>query len=248
MSKTGGKRFRVEYPEKDVWTQPSKMARTIPKPSAALRSYTNAAIRKAVQAARETKKCSSRNQEVSLTTIGGGGYYIYDFPVPDIGASSEDRIGCKITPTKMQFKWLFNNNSTKDVFMRVCVLRSKQGRAYSNSDLMSKVFDGTGGYDGTVTGTVHDLIATINEEELQVVRDFNVQIGPSQNYNVAHAPVKMGVVNFKPSSQMVFTDDSSQSSVNHRYIVLLIPRRADNDESTGETVEFSYDMSMWFKD
>lgn len=232
----------------DVSYQPSKMSRTVPKPSAGIRSYTNAAIRKAVQAARETKKVHERNQEISLSTIGGGGYYIYDFPTPQLGASSEDRIGCKISPTRISLKWLLNNNSTKDVFCRILVLRSKQGRAYANADLMNKVFDGTGGYDGTVTGTVHDLIAPINEEELQVVRDFNVHVGPGQNNNTAVSTVKLGSVVFKPSAQMTFTDDGAVDSVNNRYILVLMPRRGDNDESTGETIEFSYDMTMLFKD
>lgn len=214
--------------------------------SVGLRSYTNAAIRKAVQAARETKKVYERNQELSLTTVGGGGFYRYDYPIPQQGPDSHERIGTKINPTHLEVKYLINNNDTKWLYVRLLVVRIKQGNL---GPTMASFFDGTAGADVGLTGTTHDIICPINHEELQVMNDQVITVAPGQNYNGGgFAPVKFGTIKSKPLKNMVFSDSGGSNSVNHRYSLFVIGRRSDNDESLGETFEFSYDMTMLYKD
>lgn len=222
--------------------KPWRRARKVPPP-------TRSAIQKAISAARETKVCYQRLSEASLNTIGSSGVFPYSLPVPVQGATSTERIGNRINPIRLEYRYVIHNNSAQTVYIRVLLLRVRQGNAVLDSTIQNELFDGTGGLDVAMAGNLTDLIAPINTAEYVPMHDEIVTLGyDAAGYSSPNSRVHHGRIIGKPLSTMVFEDKDSHHPTNDRYVALLIARRADSDEASGETFEFSYDARMYYKD
>jgi len=184
--------------------------------------YTKSAIQRAILASRETKAVHARLNESNLSTVGSSGFFPYAFPVPAVGAQSNQRVGTKISPIKLSLNWLIHNNSSTTLYVRMLVLRVRQGYMLPNAGIKDNLFEaaGSGVQDITLQGNLTDLIMAIDPSEFQIM------------YDQVHT----------------FGQDTSGNAYPNRYVTCLLARRADGDENLGEAFEFSYDMRMYYKD
>jgi len=210
---------------------------------------TKSAIRALISASRETKEVINRGVEFLLSTVSGEDIYITNFPVPQTGNGSHNRVGREISPIKLSMKYLLHNNSSQTLYVRAMVLRVRQGYALANGDLDNRLFEGTGGQDVRPAGDIKDMISTPDRQEFVVMYDRIHTLGyDAAGYSSPNPRVAIGIKDFVPLKSMHFEDNDFDQPITDRYILVMIPRRSDNDESLGEALEFTSDLTMLYKD
>jgi len=210
---------------------------------------TKSAIRALISAARETKEVINRDTEFQLATVSPNDIYVSNFPVPQSGSGSHQRVGREISPVKLRMRYLMHNNSSQTIYVRALVLRVKQGYALANEDIDNRLFEGLAGTDVRPAGTVLDMLSQVDRQEFTVMYDRIHTLGyDAAGYSSPNPRVVVAKQDFKPLKNMHFEDNDFDQPIADRYILVTIPRRSDNDESIGETLEFTYDLTMLFKD
>lgn len=212
-------------------------------PTSTSASAVRAMVRREVSRARETKIVARHQAEVAMNTIYPSPY-LFNYPVPAVGAKEHERVGNKITPTGIACKWLLHNNATSEaIFVRVLMIAIPDGQA-ANSDIQGAPFEG-GSTDAPPVGTLVDIIRKTNREEMKVLKEWIVTLGASQTVTgtqTGHHYVKLG------KEDMIFKDQAYQEPVTTRYSLMVMPRESDSDESLGSNVELSYNLDMYYKD
>jgi len=233
----------------DVSSRPVKRTRKNHKKKAPVAAPTRSAIQKAIAASRETKTCYASGIEQSLNTVGSYGFKAYSWAVPANGTDSTDRIGNKINPTRLQLRLICHNNMPVTLYQRLLVLRVKQGNAIADANIADELFDNWNGQDKSVQGVLSDLVSPINGEEYVVMHDEVVEMGyTTANMATASSRAYSRVLSFTPLKNMTFDDKDGHQPTTNRYVFCVITKRADADESTGESIELTYDVRMEFKD
>lgn len=218
-------------------SQPSaKRKRTYEKK----RPSINALVNKAIARTRETKMVTAHTPETGINTLVGS--YAFSCPVPAVGAESNKRVGNKIDPTGMALKMLFHNNTSTSVLVRAVVCEVFDAQQ-TNAQIVETFFETTG-YDAGVDGTLNDLIRKVNREEVKVMSDEIINLGVLD----AGDNVKIVKKWFKLNKQMVFGDSRNIDPITSRYALFLIARQANSDESTGSSLEVSFDFDFYYKD
>jgi len=188
---------------------------------------------------------TTRDQvELQLSTLSGSGAYVYRWPIPPVGASSNERIGNKIKTTGLSMKYLLYNPSGVACWVRVLVLKVKEGRQLSDTEIVQELFDGGSAQDVGPAGTLPDLIKRINRERFTVMAD-KIEL-----VDVSNGGQKVATGTFwrKLNTDMIFADEIQDEAVNQRHVVVFVPLEADGDESLGSTIELTHTMSMYYKD
>lgn len=227
---------------------PSKSFRSVGtkrvKPSPGV---SKAAVRKAIAAARETKHVFTELSEANLSTVSASIPYTYFFPVPGIGPSSNERIGNKINPTSLSLKVLLHNNSSQTVHARLLVMKLKH--SLTVTEIQNEIFEGIAGQDVTVDGSLQDLIKRPNREAFVIMHDEIITLGyDAAGYSSPFSRAAVRSLRFKPNMTQIYHDEDLARPVTNDYVFCLLPKRSDADESLGETIEFSWNAEMWYKD
>lgn len=211
---------------------------------------TKSAIAKAISESRETKFVNVGQTEVSLTTVSGTSPYIFPMATPSQeGTGVEQRIGHQINPIANELKFILFNNATKSVIARVIYFRTKNGML--ENAIRNDFFEGTAGIDNPSSGNLSDMIKPVNREYFHVYHDEMINLGYENAVGITtpHARVATGTIRVKPLKTMTFSEPTNGGyPVTGMYYCAILIRRADNDESIGEEVEFSYRSSMYYKD
>lgn len=230
-------------------TNPKRQKTAIPAKKRSVPKVTRTAIQRAIAASRETKEVVYRGLEAGLLTVSPNSLYPYSFPVPSVGTSSVGRIGNHINPTGLEMKYLIHNNSNQTIYARVLCLRVKQGYLLQDTAIDDALFEGTGGTDVGCYGDLRDVNATVDRGEYVVMYDRVHVLGYDvAGYSSPNPRVAIGKAKLKPLKNMHFEDITALQPVTDRYVMLVIPRRVDADESLGEGLELSWDLSMQYKD
>lgn len=198
--------------------------------------------------ARETKMIANYADEQTLNTLGTT-VDIVNFPVPAYGSANNQRIGNKIQGVGIKINMLFNNNAAGPIFVRMILLKVPQGDSYTDSSIRSNIFESSfpGNVPDTslpVNGRLTDITKVINKGEMIVIRDKVIIL----NGNSVDTGVSIQQFYVRTPHMYEFADSDQTLPLNARYVIAMIPRQCNADESTGSTVEYTYTLSTYFKD
>jgi len=197
---------------------------------------------------RETKMISSYLEEQTLNTLSTT-VDIINFPAPSYGPAANQRIGNKVQGVGIKVNMLFHNNAALPIFVRMLLLKVPQGDGYSDSSIRSNIFDQSapGNVPDTsapTNGRLTDITRQINRGEMAVIRDKVIVL----NGTTVDTGVSMQQFYVRTPHMYEFADSDTTLPMNTRYVIALILRQANADESTGNTVEYTYTLSTYFKD
>lgn len=204
----------------------------------------NERVRKAVQRITETKRKSKVLNEQTITTIAADPALI-SFPMdPQVGAGAYQRIGNQVRMVGLRCKVILHNNSSAiPMYIRCAILRVKNGSSTANSTVLSDLFDPLeGGGDVTYPGGLGSLIRRFNSEQLEVIKDTQIDL----ENQVGHTKIFSFYKRF--DEPIVYSDLDQAEPFNTRFVLLLLPLRADSDESLGQTLEYSLVQDFYYKD
>jgi len=218
------------------------------KSSRMYRPNLNAAIRSYNWKQRETKMISAFQSEATMSTLTTLAE-IVEFPAPALGSAANQRLGNKIDGVGIRVKLLLHNNGSIPVHVRFLILKIPQGERFTNSQILNELFDSSS--PGTTpetsaapTGLTADLIRQINRGEIIVIRDKVIPLLSSS----VDTGIAMEDVYVRTPGRITYPDSAQTTSVNDRFVFVMIPRRSDNDESLGTTIEFTSQVTKYFKD
>lgn len=217
------------------------------KGSRMYRPNVNAAIRAFNWRQRETKMISTFSSENVMNTLLPLSYVI-PFPVPQLGTGANNRTGNKIEGVGLKMKLLLNNNASLPILVRVMIIRIPQGDKFTDAQVSSALFETSSTsvpeVSAAPTGLTADLIRQVNRGELQVIRDKVVPLlGTSVDTGVAMEEVYVRIPGI-----ITLPDSNALTQMSARYVVVMLPRRSDSDESVGSVVEYSITLTKYFKD
>jgi len=244
MPKRTIEELRANYGKVYKRQKKSKIYRMPSVPAATRRAITSAVAR-----ARETKYAFAGVQEANLTTVTPATPFLYNFPDVRQGTQSYERVGNKIEPTKLEASFIMHNNSSVTVYARVMVFRLK-GSFVSNAILQNEFFEGVLGQDQPISNNLSDLIRKHDKETIDMMYDEVIPLGyEAAGYSTPNARMAHRKLSFKPRvKNMVYQDTDQTQPVKDNYWLGVIFRRADDDENIGETIEFTNELGMYYKD
>lgn len=198
---------------------------------------------------RETKMISNYVAESVINTVSASGAYVYNFPAPALGTSANQRIGNKIDGVGIKCNLLFNSNASLPILVRMLILAIPQGTNYTDGEVIANLYDlsipaTSVETSGAPTGRVTDINRQINRGELKVIRDQVVPL----NSNTVDYSFAQRELYVRTPGRITYPDSDITNPMSTRYVLVLVPRQANDDESTGNTVEVSYVLTTYFKD
>lgn len=237
--------------------QPSKYSRTMVQDVKKKRRYSKLSnksfdrrVRQVIMRTIEPKKRQKNAEEQTMTTIDAD-FTVIDFPW-DIASGDKEynRDGNRVQARGISAKMVFNlNNATAGtVLVRVAILEVKAGVSASNADITGAIFDPlSNGSDVTYSGGVSSLLRSFNTEQVRVLRDEVITLGPLSAEN-GGANVHIYKRYVPLNTPLIWSDTDQTQPYNKRYIMAMLPLQANSDESTGATVEYSYLLTAYYKD
>lgn len=205
------------------------------------------AIRVANWKSRETKMLNVYLDEINLSTIVAGD--VRPFPTPALGTAANQRMGNKIDGVGMKLSVIFNNNASTPVYIRLLILKVRQGDVFNDTAVLQNLLDlsspGTSPEtSGGPTGRLSDLNRQINRNEFTVIRDKLICMdGDGQDTGVASE-----VIYFRTPGRVTYGDSDWLQPISPRYVFVTMCRQANSDENLGSTVEMTYAATNYFKD
>jgi len=198
---------------------------------------------------RETKMISNYISEQQISTVSGQGVYIIPFPAPAIGTGANQRVGNKIDMVGIKVNILFNSNASLPLVCRMLILGVPQGSNFFDSDVAANIFDvsipaTSAEVSGGCTGFLSDINRQINRNELKTIRDQVIPL----NSNTVDFSFAQRIIYVRTPGRATFHDSDLSQPQTMRYVMALMPRQANADESTGSTIECSYSLTTYFKD
>lgn len=198
---------------------------------------------------RETKMLSTYVAEGLINTVSASGAYVYPFPAPVIGTAANQRIGNKVDGVGIKANIIFHSNVGITTVCRMLIIGVPQGANFFDSDIIANLFDLSqpstlAEVSAAPTGLLSDINRQINRNDLKVIRDEVVPLyGTSIDTGFAQR-----IKYVKTPGRIVYQDSDPAQPMTMRYVMVLIPRQGNADESTGSNIEISYALTMYFKD
>lgn len=210
---------------------------------------TRKAIRNAVGRARETKYNFRTIQEANLSTLALGEPFLYFWPEVRVGNRSYERVGNSIEPVKLDCNFILHNNSSQTVYVRAMVFRYKK-TFVDAATLTNQFYEGILGQDQPAQGNIADIIRRPDKDAIDMMYDEVITLGyEAAGYASPNPRMCCRKMSFKPRvKRMIYQDADQDTPIKDQYFLAFAMARADNDENTGETVEMSNDLGMFYKD
>lgn len=203
------------------------------------------AVRKELKKQSETKHVHVAGVEAVISSISSGsGLSLISQPYPTVGPEPTQRIGNKVQPVGLSWKGVYWNQYSYPIVLRRIIVAVQDGENL-NSDILLNLFEGDGNnIDVSATGSMHDLIRKVNREGFRVLKDDTITLG----INNGGSSVEVSKVYCKLSGSQMYRETGSTHAINDRIVVIHLAREADGDESTGSSIEMSYQMDLYYKD
>lgn len=236
---------KVTVVEGDDQSSSTKVARPTKRKIPA-KLATMSQVKKLIASSRETKIDSTGENAVGIldSTLGT----VFSWPEPSVGTRDDQRVGNVINPVFMEHRYLFHNTSTTNGFMiRVLTLQSKQGSGLTNTEALNALFESSAGGTVAPDPDLDAMVQRVNKELFVVKDDIVHELG----FNGSGAPISQNVVRrhtFKPVSVMKFDEPVSNTPVANKYITVVIARLTTNQAPGTESVQFTNERRMFYKD
>lgn len=209
-------------------------------------SAIGAMVKKEIAKSRETKFIFSQMNEISLTT-GAPSPPVLSFPNVPQGTASNQRIGNKITPTGAGFRFVYWNQSSQVLAVRRLFIQVYNDA--TNSEIQANLFEGSTAQDTGMPTGISRLIRKPNREDFRVLKDDVFTIGyEAAGYASATPRFQIDKGFVKLHGDFTYADTDLQDPRNGRLAVILILQAGNGDPSGMESIEYSYELDMYYKD
>lgn len=226
---------RKGMPRKQLPKKSKKATKKVP-------DYVKQAIKATISRKAETKKYGTQAMEQSIATSSAGVVYS-DLSQMAQGTTAATRIGAKISPTYCKIRYLLHNNGLVPVYVRVVLLEADAGSFTANTEEF--LMDATAGGQALVAERLSDIVFPLNVMEYKVHYDKVHRIaGLGDGTGIECI---RGEISKKLAGTMVYEDTSASDAKSKNLRLLVFSRCADND-TTAQTVEFTYFTQLYYKD
>jgi len=237
--------YRRKAPTAIVRRRRRKTTAPSRKVSTAVKKY----VRRALPSV-EMKNIWYHDNEVSLNTLVQGAMQAY--PLIANGNSNITRVGSEISLKSMQVKGMLYNNSGSESYARLIIVGHPGtiDPTYTTFPIFKSASSGTSAVIGTING-LDAMYYPINTTELTVYHDQVMKLagtatagGPSNTRMFSKFIKWPG----KGKKIMYKANTSGYNNQNWMVSVFWIVADANDDTSTGTTVELSQLTRVWFTD
>jgi len=194
----------------------------------------------------EVKQNWTHHNEVSLSTLAQG--YQGVGPILSQGSGTDSRVGNTINLLGVHFKGALNNNSTSETFVRMMIV----GYDSENGDPTVNLFRSN--QSGTVSGvsSVNGLDAMyypVNKVDLHLYYDRVYRLAGSATGNSGANCIFFNKYQKFNGRKVVYKGNTwSYGNQNWMYSIIWIAADANDDTSTGTSVELSCLARTFYKD
>lgn len=191
----------------------------------------------------EMKQCWNHINEQALNTLSQGFQSLG--PTLAVGTASNQRIGNIVHLKGLHIKGALNNNSTSESFVRFMILGYNTALGDPTALLFRNAATGTTSGVSGVNG-LDAMYMPLNKVDLHVYHDRTMRIAGSATGN-SGANVRM-ISKFVKFGGKKVEFKSNAAYADWAYTVCWIAADANDDTSTGTSVELSYLERLYYKD
>ena len=158
------------------------------------------------------------------------------------GSTENERVGNKIRPFLLNLRGSIQSNSLKPIITKLYVLATNA----VNDPRLDLLEDNAGIY-APATQDLGAVYARINTNKYKVLKTIYVKTGTYANHVGDYGGTKLFNVTMKLNGVYEYTDGTS---ICNRRSIIMVPifREAQNDTTTGETIELTYNAKLYYKD
>lgn len=202
-----------------------------------VRSLVQREIRKNI----ETKKNQKYDEEQAVSTLGGF-YYCEDHMKLAQDDTYSGMSGHEVRGVGHQFKLMLHNNSAISLSVRILVLRNLASRTdyTSGTSLME---NNAGNITVGAINSTAALIARINRDKYETVRDMVVRLSPANTDANDTKVLKLWV---KDTRKYVY--DGSNTLPRGNVFLFVFPAQNDTDTGSGVVCETTCLGTWYYKD
>lgn len=193
----------------------------------------------------EKKMCWLSGEESALTTLTQ--FYAYDPLDISQGFDTRTRIGDEIRLGGIHARFLLKNNSNYTVYVRMALVKTFDEYNFTSS---SYIFDTNVGGQTTpssLTG-IKQIYTPFDTSRINIVWNKILKLAPANGTDGKECAVYQRWANLRNIKIQYQANSSGSQNVKPRYHILFCLADADNDTSTGNTIEVSWLVRTYFTD
>lgn len=223
----------------------TRVYRKKPTVSKAVKKY----VRRALPAV-ELKSNWYHDNEVQLSTLAQGA--MQGYPVISQGTAATGRTGNDVNVTMFQIRGILSNNSTSETWAR-CIICSHDGTIDPNMGTFPLFTNGASNNTVTVSSVngLDTMYYPLNKMDLHVYYDKKFRLAGSATGNAGQNTTMYNKIIKFPGKGKHFSFKGNTTGVNQQNAfisVIWLVADANDDTTTGTTVELSQLTRYWFTD
>ena len=158
------------------------------------------------------------------------------------GFTENQRVGNKVKPMMVNIRGSIQSNSLKPIITKIFVLETNVA-----NDPREDLLENNAGNYRPASTDLEAIYARINTAKFKVLRTILLKTGTYANHVGDFGGTQLFNETIKLKGTYEYED--GETACNKRALILLpIFREAQNDEITGETVEFTFNSKLYYKD
>jgi len=198
-------------------------------------------VKKAITQAQETKNHIKFNTEFQYSTLTSPSGFFHLATIPQ-GTGAHQRIGDGISPTYLDVRGQVQATNQEAVWYRIYVLE-KNVAADPTQDLLET----NNGNFAPATSDLAAIYARVNHQKYKVLATRLLKTGTMSNTaNDANA-AQLFHMKIPMKGKLIY-DDNATDPQKRDLVLLVMGRRANNDDTLGLNFEFSFNSKLYFKD
>jgi len=206
-------------------------------PSSRVKSIVKAEVKKQA----ETKAQLTFQTETSFGTTLTSPNNWYSLNNIVKGVQSHDRVGNKISPTYVDVRGCLKANANVQMYHKVMILSQNK----QSDPLLDLLEDNNGAYN-PATEDLGAIYARVNTAKYTVLASRVLKTGTSNGGN-SEELTKMFHMKMPLRGVVEYQEDESIAQ-KKRITIICFSRRADNDVTLGDAVEWTFNAKYYYKD
>lgn len=198
-------------------------------------------VKKQLARSSETKRFGVQQEEQSILSSSAGTVYNLSQIAQGDGASSRD--GNKVDCFGLNIRYILHNNSAVPGYARVLIIATSEDNYTLNTDEWFAGSDGNG--QAPIAERLRDVFISTNSFQNKILYDKTHRIAGLGDGTGVETVFKKQLI--KRKLPMVYPSGTTEDSMDNNIRMLVLWRSADND-TTAQTIEFTYESMVYFKD
>lgn len=197
-------------------------------------------VKKQLAKSSETKRYGIQQEEQSILSSSAG--TVYNLSQIAQGDGNHSRDGNRVDCFGHNIKYILHNNGAVAGYARVLIIACNDSDYTANTD--GWFMDGSGSTQAPVAERLRDVFLSPDTTQYKVLYDKTHRVAGLGDGTGIETVMKKQLI--KRKLQMMYPTNSGDSNDNN-IRMLVFWRSADND-TTAQTLEFTYESTVFFKD